>query len=247
MSYDFSHPIYTYSARHKLYLIPIREFLQLPIKNWRYNRPVDKSRSREIAAYLSKTKQPVETVFYLVKTDKGYEIIDGIHRYTALLMLQEEPVDYITGPFAHGEAEVLVNIRFDATDGETIDAFRSLNKSIPIPELYIQDLDQIKRNVVESIVVAWEKRYPDHFSTSRKPVRPHMNRTMFTDLIEEIYEKYKEDDVTDADTIERALLQLNDMAGQQWCEEDKPKTAIEKCRKTGFWLFMMVDRIVELA
>ena len=128
MSFDFSHPVYTYSAHHKLYLIPIRDFLQLPIKNWRYNRPVDKQRSREIAAYLSKTKQPLETAFYLVKTDKGYEVLDGIHRYTALKMIHEEPVDYITGGI--NASDVLVNIRFDATDGELIDLFKNLNKSI---------------------------------------------------------------------------------------------------------------------
>ena len=124
MSFDFSHPVYTYSAHHKLYLIPIRDFLQLPIKNWRYNRPVDKQRSREIAAYLSKTKQPLETAFYLVKTDKGYEVLDGIHRYTALKMLLEEPADYITADMhVIMTTMVLLNIRFSTSEGALVDAF----------------------------------------------------------------------------------------------------------------------------
>ena len=38
----------SYSATHSLFAICVRDFLQLPIKNWRYNRPVDKPRSREI-------------------------------------------------------------------------------------------------------------------------------------------------------------------------------------------------------
>ena len=228
----------SYSATHSLFAIRVRDFLQLPIKNWRYNRPVDKPRSREIAAYLTKTKQPIETVFYLVKTDKGYEVLDGIHRYTALKMLQEEPVDYITGSF-YGEVEVLVNIRFDATDGETIDAFKSLNKSIPVPELYMRDPDQVKRDIIESVVKKWSTQYADHFSPSRKPVRPNMNRDTFIEIITEIYDKYNTDDNVTIDDMERLLLECNRRAQLEFAEEEKPKSAIEKCKRTGFWLFMM--------
>ena len=229
----------SYSATHSLFAIRVRDFLQLPIKNWRYNRPVDKPRSREIAAYLTKTKQPMETVFYLVKTDKGYEVLDGIHRYTALKMLQEEPVDYITGLVGYGEVEVLVNIRFDATDGETIDAFKSLNKSIPVPELYMRDPDQVKRDIIESVVKKWSTQYADHFSPSRKPVRPNMNRDTFIEVITEIYDKYNTDDNVTIDDMERLLLECNHRAQLEFAEEDTPPKAIEKCKRTGFWLFMM--------
>lgn len=229
----------SYSATHSLFAIRVRDFLQLPIKNWRYNRPVDKPRSREIAAYLTKTKQPMETVFYLVKTDKGYEVLDGIHRYTALKIIEEEPVDYITGLVVYGDAEVLVNIRFDATDGETIDAFKSLNKSIPVPELYMRDPDQVKRDIVESVVKKWSMQYADHFSPSRKPVRPNMNRDTFIEVITEIYDKYNTDDNVTIDDMERLLLECNRAAHQEFAEEEKPKSAIEKCKRTGFWLFMM--------
>lgn len=229
----------SYSATHSLFAIRVRDFLQLPIKNWRYNRPVDKPRSREIAAYLTKTKQPMETVFYLVKTDKGYEVLDGIHRYTALKIIEEEPVDYITGLVCYGDAEVLVNIRFDATDGETIDAFKSLNKSIPVPELYMRDPDQVKRDIVESVVKKWSMQYADHFSPSRKPVRPNMNRDTFIEVITEIYDKYNTDDNVTIDDMERLLLECNRAAHQEFAEEEKPKSAIEKCKRTGFWLFMM--------
>lgn len=229
----------SYSATHSLFAIRVRDFLQLPIKNWRYNRPVDKPRSREIAVYLTKTKQPMETVFYLVKTDKGYEVLDGIHRYTALKIIEEEPVDYITGLVCYGDAEVLVNIRFDATDGETIDAFKSLNKSIPVPELYMRDPDQVKRDIVESVVKKWSMQYADHFSPSRKPVRPNMNRDTFIEVITEIYDKYNTDDNVTIDDMERLLLECNRAAHQEFAEEEKPKSAIEKCKRTGFWLFMM--------
>jgi hypothetical protein len=200
---------------------------------------VDKLRSREIAAYLTKTKQPMETVFYLVKTDKGYEVLDGIHRYTALKMLMEEPVDYITGLVGRGEAEVLVNIRFDASDGTCVDVFKSLNKSIPVPDLYMKDPDQVKRDIIESVVKKWSALYADHFSPSRKPVRPNMNRDTFIEVVTEIYDKYNTDNNVTIDDIEHLLLECNRIALTQFAEEEKPKSAIEKCKKTGFWLFMM--------
>jgi hypothetical protein len=236
---DHARPLLSYSPTHILFAIPIHDFLQLPIKNWRFNRPVDKLRSKEIAAYLTKTKQPMETVFYLVKTDKGYEVLDGIHRYTALKMLMEEPVDYITGLVGYSEAEVLVNIRFDASDGTCVDVFKSLNKSIPVPDLYMKDPDQVKRDIVESVVKKWTIRYADHFSPSRKPVRPNMNRDTFIEVVTEIYDKYNTDNNVTIDDMEHLLLECNYIALTQFAEEEKPKSAIEKCKKTGFWLFMM--------
>ena len=236
---DHARLLLSYSATHSLFAICVRDFLQLPIKNWRFNRPVDKLRSKEIAAYLTKTKQPMETVFYLVKTDKGYEVLDGIHRYTALKMLMEEPVDYITGLVGYGKAEVLVNIRFDATDGETIDAFKNLNKSIPVPELYMKDPDQVKRDVIESVVKKWTTLYADHFSPSRKPLRPNMNRDTFIEVVTEIYDKHNTDNVLTIDDMEHLLLACNRTAYMEFAEEETPPKAIEKCKRTGFWLFMM--------
>jgi hypothetical protein len=85
------HPIHHYSANHNLFLVSVREFLTLPVKNWKYNRSPDKIRCKEIATYILKTKAPLETVFYLVK-NKTYEVLDGIHRYTALKMIVEERI-----------------------------------------------------------------------------------------------------------------------------------------------------------
>jgi hypothetical protein len=110
------HPIHHYSANHKLFLISVREFLTLPVKNWRYNRSPDKIRCKDIATYILKTKAPLETVFYLVK-NKAYEVLDGIHRYTALKMIVEEPADYITNDIEWLlSSQVLLNIRYKGSN-----------------------------------------------------------------------------------------------------------------------------------
>jgi hypothetical protein len=231
--------LHEYSPTHKLFKTTVADFLAMPVKNWRYNRTPDKARCREIAAHLQ--SKPIETVFYLAsqtqKKDKDiYEILDGIHRYTALKMV---PIDYITGEIAY----VLLNIRYDATEGELVDFFKSLNKSIPVPDLYLQNPDQVKRDVIQIIVDRWEFRYAQHFSTSFKFQRPNMNRTVFVNLLDDIYEKY---DDLDAVELEEKLMRYNEVVRQQFEGETTPKTAIEKCGRSGLWLFMVgYDGLVE--
>ena len=225
--------LHEYSPTHKLFKTTVADFLAMSVKNWRYNRTPDKARCREIAAHLQ--SKPIETVFYLAshknKEKDTYEILDGIHRYTALKML---PVDYITGEIAY----VLLNIRYDATEGELVDFFKSLNKSIPVPDLYLQNPDQVKRDVIQSVVDRWEFHYAQHFSVSLKFQRPNMNRTVFINLLDDIYEKYSEDAV-DAVELEEKLMRYNEVVRQQFEGVTTPKTAIEKCTRSGLWLFMV--------
>lgn len=230
--------LHEYSSTHKLFKTTVADFLAMQVKNWRYNRTPDKARCREIAAHLQ--SKPIETVFYLAshknKEKDTYEILDGIHRYTALKML---PVDYITGEIAY----VLLNIRYDATEGELVDFFKSLNKSIPVPDLYLQNPDQVKRDVIQSVVDRWEFRYAQHFSVSFKFQRPNMNRTVFINLLDDIYEKYSEDAV-DAVDLEEKLMRYNEVVRQQF--EGVTTKAVEKCMRSGLWLFMIgYDGLVE--
>lgn len=229
--------LHEYSASHKLFKTTVAEFLTMPIKNWRFNRPVDKARSKEIAQHIQ--SKPIETLFYLAEIDGTYEVLDGIHRYTALKML---PVDYITDSIA--TSYVLLNIRINPTEGELVDFFKSFNKSIPVPDLYLLNPDQVKRDIIAAIIDKWEKTYPMHFSTARKFQRPNINRTVFTDILSDIYDKYEDQS---ADELEERLHKYNDIVYNKWKDEETPKTAIKKCKESGLWLFMAPDEIVENA
>jgi hypothetical protein len=67
---------------HKLFKTTVAE---KPIKNWRFNRPVDKARSKEVTQYIQ--SKPIETVFYLSEMNGTYEVLDVIHQYTAIKMI----------------------------------------------------------------------------------------------------------------------------------------------------------------
>ena len=227
--------LHEYSPTHKLFKTTVAEFLTMPIKNWRFNRPVDKARSKEIIKHIQ--SKPIETLFYLAEMNGTYEVLDGIHRYTALKML---PVDYITDSIA--TSYVLLNIRINPTEGELVDFFKSFNKSIPVPDLYLQNPDQVKRDVITAIIEKWERIYPTHFSTSNKFKRPHINRTVFTDILSDVYDKYAKIDIS-ADELEERLHKYNDVAYNKW-KDAASKTAIKKCKESGLWLFMAPDEII---
>jgi hypothetical protein len=66
-----------------------------------------------------------------------------------------------------------------------------------------------------------------------------MNRDTFIEVVTEIYDKYNTDNNITIDDIEHLLLECNCAAHTEFAEEDTPPKAIEKCKRTGFWLFMM--------
>jgi hypothetical protein len=228
--------LHEYNPAHKLFKTTVAEFLTMPIKNWSFNRPADKTRCKEIAEHIQ--SKPIETLFYLAEIDGTYEMLDGIHRYTALKMI---PVDYITDSIAM--SYILLNIRINPTKGELVDFFESFNKSIPVPDLYFENPDQVKRHVITAIIDKWEKNYPTHFSTARKYQRPHINRTALTDILSDVYDKYATDEIT-ADELEERLNIYNDVVYNKWKDVETPKMAIKKCKESGLWLFMAPDEII---
>jgi hypothetical protein len=125
--------IYDYSVMNKLYKIKLSNVIDAMITgniiNWDFNRPVDNTRSYEIARYIYNEKQHIEGMIYLSynnKTNK-FDVIDGIHRLTALSIIQSNnclDTNYIT-PSEFGsnkdavwlyEQQLIVNIRFNSTN-----------------------------------------------------------------------------------------------------------------------------------
>jgi hypothetical protein len=121
-----------------------------------------------------------------------------------------------------------------------VDFFESFNKSIPVPDLYFENPDQVKRHVITAIIEKWEITYPAHFSTARKYQRPHINRTALTDILSDVYDKYATDEIT-ADELEERLNIYNDVVYNKWKDAETPKMAIKKCKESGLWLFMETD------
>jgi hypothetical protein len=260
-----SEKIHAFAENHLLLKIKICDILNAPINNWSYNRPPDMSRCPDIARYIYNSKKPIDTMIYLTymnKTDT-FEVLDGIHRLTALRIIQTEnskskPLDFITPP-NEGEYEfgsnndahwlydqyLLVNIRFNSVLGDLIEIFKTLNKSQAVPDIYIRDIAKEKRDIIEAVANDWQIRYKKHFSSSAKPIIGNTNRNSFINLLDVIYDKYKIDD-TKINKFKQILEEANAKISLNIPLKFSVDTRL-KCRESGCYLFLYKnDKLEEL-
>lgn len=253
--FNSSELILSYNDIHGVYKIKLKELFVAPIKNWEYNRPPDMTRCPDIARHIYNSRKPIDTMIYLSFNNikEIFEVLDGIHRITALRIIKEEnskPIELCSGEFGSEndanwlyEQSVLVNIRFNASLGVLIEEFQNLNKSQNVPELYIRDHTKEKRNVIETIANEWVVKYKKHFSSSSNPNIGNTNRDKFIDLLDKLYEKHK----IDESNIKK-LRKLLDEANLKISVNIPTKVSLElrvKCKETGCYLFLLKNDILE--
>jgi hypothetical protein len=241
--------LYAFSDTHVLYKIKIKDLLTGPVKNWEYNRPPDLGRCPDIARYIYNSKSVIDTMFYASFNNRKetFEILDGIHRLTALKIIAEEnmkPADLLTGgEFGSNsdanwlyEQYVIVNIRFNASLGTLIEIFKTLNKSQTVPDLYIKDQAREKREIIDMIANEWFGRYKKHFSSSASPNLGNTNRNRFVELLDNLYDKNGIDE-----TCPNKLRTLLDKMNQFVAQNIPVKATADmrlKCRESGCYLFL---------
>jgi len=251
--------VHTYSERHFILKIKIKDLLKASITNWKYNRPPDMVRCGDIAKYIYLLQSPVDTMLYLNFNNKtkSFDVIDGIHRYTSLKIIKDNnsnsSLDFITpGDYGNNndadwlyESHIILNMRFNSTEGELIELFKTLNKSTPIPDLYIRDVVKEKRDIIENLANKWQTKYKSHFSPNNKPNKPNINRDRFIDLLEQIYNKYNINENNKTlleEVLERANWNISVNIPLKTSE-----TIVKKCKDSGCWLFIYSDeKIVKI-
>ena len=246
LAFPSSTIVHTYSPQHHIIKLPICELLKAPVTNWQFNRPADRSRCEDIARYIAISKKPVDTMIYVSFNNKKrtFDVLDGIHRYTALSIIQEKSqyVDFISSNEFNGDvawlmnSSLLLNIRINTPQGELIELFQSLNKSNPIPELYVRDVAKDKRDTIQALVIKWQNRFKVHFSASNKPNKPNINRDRFIDVLDFVYDKYHLTEET-KDKLEQIIERNNGHISLHQPKKLTPSIR-EKCEATGCWLFL---------
>jgi hypothetical protein len=247
--------LHEYSSYHIIIKIKIEDLLSANITNWEYNRPADVTRCYDIARYIYGSKQIVDTMLYLSFNNKkqSFDVVDGIHRYTSLKLIKQQnqkQLDLIT-PSEFGnnndatwlfDSYIPINVRLNASEGELIELFKSLNKSNPIPDLYIKDVKKEKRDIIEGVANNYCVKYKAHFSSNSKPNKPNINRDRFIDLLDKLYDKYKlssESSVLLQEMLDRMNTEISYNVPIKLSQPIK-----DKCLTSGCWLFIYsVDEI----
>lgn len=244
--------IHSYSQRHMIVKLKVANLLSAPITNWKYNRPPDQIRCADIAKYIYISKKPLDTMLYLSfnNSTQSFDVVDGIHRFTSLKILKEnnskslnliDPCDYGNNNDADWlyQSHIILNMRFNATEGELIELFKNLNKSSPISDLYIRDFVKEKREIIENVANTWQVKYKSHFSSNNKPNKPNVNRDRFIDLLQEVYVKYNINE-DNKHLLEQVLDRANwDISIN--IPHKLSETIVDKCKSTGCWLFIYTN------
>ena len=258
--FNSSELLFSYNENHNIYKIKIGDLLVDKVRNWEFNRPPDMVRCPDIARYIYNTRKPIDTILYLSynNLNEVFEVIDGIHRITALKIIKEQnskPLDLLeNNDFGSGNDAtwlynqyILVNIRFNATVGDLIEAFKNLNKSQVVPDLYIRGQDKEKRNIIDAIANEWVVKYKRHFSSSIKPNVGNTNRNKFVDLLDKLYEKHNID-MFSSDKLRNLLNNANiEISKLDKLIESLSSSVNEKCKETGCYLFLLRnDKLEEM-
>jgi hypothetical protein len=200
-----------------IYAIPSDIFKKLDIWTWKYNRPPTDDRISEIHEWNAQFKRMDGLLNLAYIPGTGLVCFEGNHRRLALRDL---------------DITVLVDILWDVTDEIVMHEFRRINKSVSVPDLYVVETESSLKAEVEQFVAWFRKKYSAHEVASERPQRPNFNRDGLTDQITRLQ---KETGISMKDLADRL-----DLLNIRYSEQSRVKLSakiIEKCAKTGLWLF----------
>lgn len=235
-----------YKENHILGSCLIGDIINFRWVRWKYNRPSDMVRVEEIIEYIEKGNS-IDWLLYFIYSDNSdkmacLSIYDGLHRMTAIseYIRQFEKQQGIRCQLR--DFTILISIRINPTDGEIVDAFQFINKSVAVPDLYFTE--HIKKDIIEEIVDKWQRRYKRHFRSTSRTHIPNINRDTFIDIVSKLYDHYNIHD--DKKKLERELNKMNNYMNNidVLPNNTVSEHAFNKCKDTGCYLFLVKSTLL---
>jgi len=221
------HSNFDLGGGHTLYVVPTPDVISMVTKslivNWRFNRPFDRMRVSEIQGRMSVTKYVSDTI-KLAQIGNSNELViyDGVHR---LLGLNADiPC-------------VVLDVMFNVSEEKVIEEFVNVNKSVPVPDLYIANTSVINddtRRKIEEYVSMLVNSYPCMCSPARNCHKPRFNSDV---LKNDIYEIYNELGELDLNIIYKGLESLNNLYINEYMPQIPDNVASRCIEGGGLFLF----------
>jgi hypothetical protein len=205
-------------GKHTVYWMPHTTFAKLKIKMWKYNRPLDEERVREIRQWIDESKR-VDGQIYLACIDGELVCYESNHRREALNGVE-------------GVHLIIVDILWDATDEDVKKEFQRLNKAVSVPELYVADVPTVSEAELRPVVEEFCDRFKSHRSSSNRCNKPNFIRD---NVMDQFYRLCNELQIGPRELMERIARYNTTLLTR-----DKSKlspTVIKKCTESGLWIF----------
>ena len=211
---------------------------ELGITRWSRQRPPAPERVEEIAAWIREHQDVVGTISLAWHPTERLVCYDGQHRLDALFKQE------------HVDMTVLVEIMWDTTELAIMAAFQTINRAVPVSELYTDPHDAIHsiKGEISDYVTTLATTYKPFLSASAKPTRPNFNRDVLSD---ELFHLWRHD-LQEAVPFQRiigALTRLNEMYDTEEHSLPRLKTVKKypgihkKCSAHKFWIFAEYGRL----
>ncbi len=193
------------------------------IENWKKNRVPDTVRIKQIALnYTDRDKEYLVDGLVSAWNPKGTQtlyIYDGIHRYLA----------------SQNFSNNLMLLKIITTDNEDIiiQDFKKINKSVSIPYLFLDDYNELKITVCNSVMDMFIKEWPNNQSASRKPWPCNFNKdTFFENVLAELNVDFT---LNNIDKLIFDAIVVTNQYVKKYTEDNQIKI-YKKSENTGFYL-----------
>lgn len=209
------------------------------IHNWRRNRPPDMLRVHEIANNISTRGMCDGELCIAIHPSLGCVCYDGSHRLEAARI-------------SFPKYGLRVRIWLIKDEHEIEQEFIRINRGVPVPELYFssEETDVFLRQILEIFInqkIVNDTRIKEHISTSRNPKRPNFNKDVLMEQVGQYIREFYtvKNGLNSADihkTVSPDFLMdwfndMNEYARNDVESSGKDNTMIQKCRRTGWFLF----------
>jgi hypothetical protein len=212
------------------------KILEQASEQWKYNRILNNDKIQAISNTI-KDKLILDTVlhfFYINNNGKEHLIcFDGNHRREALILL------YKTKDINIKVCCYIYKCQSDNIDSEIIKKFNIINQMTPIPDIYLDILNNLndnnshdfikKKDIIENVFSIYKQKYKIFYSINSKCRRPNFNETTFKDLCNNLVFKSQNE-------LEEKLKCLN--CSKKNFDNKISKNIIFKCKTQDFYLFI---------
>ena len=184
------HPIYgkliTKHGLHRVFLAD-SHIITMNSRQWSKNRPPDMMRVDEIAKYITSNGSVDGILYFANIPDEGLVCYDGNHRREALMKAEKS-------------YKIFINVIEHPSDKYICEKFVSLNRCVPVTELYLDNMDthnnmehdgsqlKMKKSILE-LANHFSEIWKDHRKTSPKPRRPNFNFDSLQQKLKDILDK----------------------------------------------------------
>lgn len=193
------------------------------IENWTKNRPPDTVRINQIRDFYKITNSKlVPGLISIWNFNNHYIVYDGVHR-----LLATKELDF--------DMDIIVRIWKTENENDIITDFKSINSAVSIPYIYLQEDNEIKKQVCETVANKLCTLYPNFVSPSRQPQPQNFNRDNLVDLLSNLKVDFTRQKIVDF--IINELVGLNKYA-EGYVDRYSIKVP-NKCHYYKFYLFYL--------